>query len=142
MARIFENKEKRANTAVLEGCNYDAIKHLCKKGIFGENTYAEQFESDDEYGYIIVHGDISEAMMFKHLDMKTKYTGTVVCDERDEYDSAIGESLAVKKAMDNHHAAFIRTIKRWQVAMLKKIYDANPDTFEEALTKFKKEEVK
>ena len=141
MARIFENKEKRANTAVLEGCNYDAIKHLTKRGIFGTEAKVHEYEIDG-VKVIDINADLTEAMSFSCLDMKGRYTGTVVCDERDEYESAIGESLAVKKAMDNHHAAFIRAIKRWQVAMLKKIYDANPDTFEEALTKFKKAEVK
>ena len=139
MARIFENKEKRANTAVLEDCAYDAIKHLTKRDIFGSDAKIIEIDFDGVKG-LEVNVDLAEALMLKCLDMKSRYTGTVICDERDEYDASVGESLAVKKAMDNHHNAFVKAIKRWQVAMLKKIYMANPDTFEDALAKFKKAE--
>ena len=71
--------------------------------------------------------------------MASKYVGTVTCREGDDFDAKVGESLAVKKAMDNHKAGFKKAIIRWQAAVLKDIIRVSPKTFDEALAKAKEE---
>lgn len=86
--------------------------------------------------------EIAVALNLKESYMHQTYSGTVVCHPEDEYDETVGEDLAVKKVMKNHHASFIKKLRAWQVSILTKVYEVCPETFEsatnEVITKYNK----
>lgn len=82
-----------------------------------------------------VYGLMFHALNLKALTMSDKYSGTVICRDGDTFSENEGQSLAVKKAMNNHNRAFNKALARWQASMIRKIYEVSPSTFDEAYTK-------
>lgn len=121
MLPITRDIEKKTTTAELSGTKFDAIAHIIK--VLG----IRYSKIDDAMNY-------SDMKLYEAV-MSEVYTGTVTCDEKDDYDEAVGESEAVKKAMSNHNKAFKRALTRWQIAMIKRIINVSPDTFDTALHK-------
>ena len=128
MLRIFKNDTKKTTTALIENSSYDALLRVLKR--LGVKDY--QYDADTNQ-LIINPCEVADAFKLGVLEMNDKISGTVTYDERDTYDEKVGESLAVKKAMDNHKRAFLKALKRWQVVMIKNIMEVSPETFREAL---------
>lgn len=116
MLDVYHNEAKRVTTAVIKDTEYDAFNLIAKRFLTGEEEY---------YGEEIPCADSAI--------MCNRYSAIVTCDERDKYDTAIGEDMAVKKAMDNHNRGLKKAILRWQAAMIKKVREVSPETFEAAL---------
>lgn len=133
MLKINRSERKKSTTAIIEGSRADALRAVLKR--LGVN----EVEYDSESGIITVCPvQTAECMNVDKLFMNDTYLGTTFCHKDDVYDEKVGEDVAVKKAMDNHKAAFKRAIVRWQVAMIKDIMKASSNTFEEALEKARK----
>ena len=95
---------------------FDAIKRI-EKRFFTANNDAEEY-------------------MLPNMDkalMQDKFASSVRLADGDTYSEAEGESLAVKKNMEKHNRAFNKAITDWQVAMLREIHRANPETFRDAI---------
>jgi len=130
MLRIFKNDTKKTTTALIENSSYDAFLRVLKR------LGVKDYNYDADTNQLVVNPCVvANALKLELLEMNDKISGTVKYDERDIYDEKVGESLAVKKAMENHNKSFNKALKRWQVAMLKLIMDVSPETFEEALHK-------
>ena len=76
---------------------------------------------------------LKRALNLEACIMNLTYSGSVLCRPEDTYNEKIGESLAVKKAMRNHHESFTKKLKAWQIIMLTKVYEVSPETFESAV---------
>ena len=129
MLSIFKNNNKKTTTAIIFDSETDAMKHISKKLGLGDITNPFRFSGLDSD---------KELMRVLKLDkalMNNKYSGTVTCDDRDNYDEAVGEDEAVKKAIANHNRGFVKAITRWQSALIKQVIDVSPETFDEALEK-------
>lgn len=133
MLKINRSERKKSTTAIIEGSQYDAIFKVMKR--LGVN----HVDIDENGELNLCPVQVAERMNIPKLFMNPIYTGTTFCDERDTYDEAVGEDVAVKKAMDNHKAGFTRAIKRWQTAMIRMVIDVNPETFKEACDRAIKE---
>lgn len=130
MLKIFRNSKKQTTVAVIEDCQTDAIAHIGR-------IMAARHQVN------LNRGDCKrcEQIRFaskcipgvREAEMPNVIKATVTCDARDEYNEAVGESEAVKKAMSNHKKSYLKALKRWQVAMLKDIIAVSPETFEDAL---------
>lgn len=75
---------------------------------------------------------------FMHLDkliIDDKFVGVAKLHEADTYDLDTGKKISVEKAKKKYDKAVDNAIKDWQIAMIKEIHRANPDTFAEAMTK-------
>lgn len=73
---------------------------------------------------------------FLHLDklfIDDKFVGVAKLNEADTYDLDTGKKIAVSKAKQKYDNAATRAIKDWQVAMLREIHRANPETFRDAI---------
>lgn len=124
MLDIYKNSKKKATTAVIKGSETDAIMSISKKlGLCP---------------CMIAYEPGNEILCLDKAVMKNSYSGTVKCDERDTFDEAVGVDQAVKKAMDNHKRGFTKAIIRWQAAMIKKVMEVSPETFNDALKKVHK----
>lgn len=121
MLQIFRNEKKKTTTAVIDYSAFDAIRHIEKRLNLKDGAC----------------DCVANVLEFDKAIMSDKYTGTVTCDDRDEYSEAAGENAAVLKTMRNHHKGYEKALVNWQVAMLKKIKTVSPETFEKALEKIK-----
>lgn len=134
MLKIFRNTKKQTTVAVIENCGTDAVAHIGKVMAArhqialnkGNCKRCEQVR----FAYSMVPNT-------NRATMVDTIKATVTCDARDTYSEAVGESEAVKKAMNNHKKAFLKALKRWQVAMLKDIMAVSPETFDDALQEVK-----
>lgn len=131
MLRTFNNMAKGTTTALVENCEFDAMAHIDK-------IYSAQLSGDVSGMCPMCRPEI-EVPRLEEAFMASKYVGTVTCREGDSFDAKVGESMAVKKAMDNHKAGFRKAIVRWQAAVIKDIIRVSHDTFDEALAKAKEE---
>ena len=130
MLKIFRNSKKQTTVAVIEKCGTDAVAHIGKvmaaRHQFSLNKGNCKRCEQVRFAYkMIPNAD--------KANMVDTIKATVTCDARDTYSEAVGESEAVKKAMANHKRAYVKALKRWQVAMLKDIMAVSPETFREAV---------
>ena len=73
---------------------------------------------------------------FMHLEklfVDDKFVGVAKLNEADTYDLDTGKKIAVGKAKRQYDKALTNAIRDWQVAMLKEIHRANPETFKDAI---------
>lgn len=126
-----KDKEQRQITvAVMTNTEGFARAKILKK--FGiANTFLCGFSGIFGFGEPT---DIEKALCIDKLKMKDKYSAVVKCQNGDIPDEQIGEQEARKKVLNNLKKAEQKAYKKWQVAMLKKIKEANPDTFANAVT--------
>lgn len=129
MLDIFRNNEKKATTAVIKDSELDAALHIAKRLGVDDNY-------DNECGCPACK--VLDVPFVGAAIMGDKYTGTVVCNEKDTYDEKVGEDEAVKKAMANHKRGFTKAIIRWQSTVIKAVMEVSPETFDEALKKVQK----
>lgn len=108
MIKVYNIPGRRMTKAIITSDGNDAIRTAVKRS----------------------GGDFSKLY---ELTINTMYSGTVVCDERDEYDEATGNDLATKKAMHNYRKGVAKAFKRWQVKVMLALYNANPGTFDSAV---------
>lgn len=82
-------------------------------------------------------GEMARTMQnFMHLEklfIDDKFVGVAKLHEADTYDLDTGKKIAVGKAKKKYDNAVTRAIKDWQVAMLREIHRANPETFRDAI---------
>lgn len=135
MLKTFKNEEKRSTIAVIEDCQTDAIAHIGRimaaRHLVNLNRGNCKRCEQIKFASKCIPG-------VREAEMPNVIKATVTCDARDEYNEAVGESEAVKKAMSNHKRVFLKALTRWQVAMLKDIIAVSPETFEDALKKVHK----
>lgn len=132
MLDIYRNDSKKTTTAVINDSAFDAVRHIARK--LGIKTC--DFDDCDICEGMQICKDIGICMEVPCADkalMSNRYSGTVTCDSRDNYDEEVGENEAVKKAMANHNRGFVKALVRWQAAMIKNIMAVSPETFDEAL---------
>lgn len=134
MLRVFFNEAKGTSTALVEDCEFDAMRHIDK-------IYNAQVGGATN-GCCPACRPTVEVPRLEEAYMSNKYTGTVTVREGDTFDKKTGESLAVKKAMANHKGAFRKAIIKWQTAVIKDIMRVSPDTFDESVAKAKAEVAK
>lgn len=130
MLKTFKNVEKKATIAVIEDCSMDAVARIGKV-IAARNKV--KLDKDICKRYEQIKFACRLVPNSKSALMSESIKAIVTCDERDTYDEAVGEREAVKKAIANHKRAFLKALKRWQVAMLKDVIAVSPETFKEAL---------
>lgn len=131
--RIFFGKKdnKNTTTVVLTDTKDFAIQRVART--LGITGYIRNMMTVNEiFG---VHDEFSALLSLDKLEMNKCYKATTVCDERDIYNKNEGVRIARDKAVTNLTTAANKAIKRWQVAMLKKIRDVDPEIFKEALEK-------
>lgn len=135
MLKTFKNKEKKETIAIIENCQADAIAHIGR-------IMAARHQVNLNRGNCKRCEQVKFACKLvpgvRDAEMTNVIKATVTCDARDEYNEAVGESEAVKKAMGNHKKAFLKALTRWQVAILKDVIAVSPETFEDALKKVHK----
>ena len=73
------------------------------------------------------------ALAWDALEMPNEICGKVKLNSSDTFSREVGEQEAVNKAVNNWEKSINKAITRWQAAMLVKIIQANPDTFDKAL---------
>lgn len=130
MLNIYRNTEKKSTVAVIRDCETDALARIGKVMAARHGLgYNPNKCKRCQQVHLALHGVPNG----KLAEMPKTIKATVTCDTRDTYSEAVGESEAVKKAMDNHKRAFLKALKRWQVAMIKDVMAVSPDTFKEAL---------
>lgn len=118
--RMLHSTSKKTE-AIIQDTDKDAIKHISR--VLGVNL----LKYDTNWDTMLLHTD--------KLIMNSEYHGNTVCDDRDDFNVNTGKGVATKKAKANHNKAFKKALIRWQVAMIKTIIKASPDTFEVALHK-------
>lgn len=124
-----DKEERQITVAVMTNTEGFARAKILKK--FGiANRFLGGFSGIFGFGEPT---DIERALCIDKLKMRDKYTAVVKCQNGDTPDEQVGEAEARKKALGNIKKAEQKAYKKWQVAMLKKIKEANPDTFANAV---------
>lgn len=131
MLKTYVNENEQTTVAVAEDVEMDAVMHILK--VMPEICYGA--EEEVECGIPGVTRINLRAFNLSGALINGPIKGIVKCHEGDTYDVAVGKNEAVKKAMNNHNKAFKRALKNWQIAILKRIREVSPDTFEEAVYK-------
>lgn len=124
-----DKENRQVTVAVMTNTEgYARVKVLKKFGI--ANKFIGGFTGLFSFGE---PSDIEKALCLDKLKMNDKYTAVVKCQNGDKPDEQQGEKEVRIKVLANLHRAEHKAYKKWQVAMIKKIIEVNPDTFESAL---------
>lgn len=108
--KVLVNDEKKVTTAVVEGCELNAIERIEK---------------------VLKGRDLTRN--FKKALLPEKINAKTTCLECDTFDEKEGRRLAINKVMEKHNRAFKNALMRWQVAMLRDIQAVSPETFKDAV---------
>lgn len=130
MLKTYVNENEQTTVAVAEDVEMDAVMHILK--VMPEISYGAEEEVGCAFGATRIN---MRAFTLSSALINGPIKGIVKCHEGDTYDAEVGRNEAVKKAMNNHNKAFKRALKNWQIAILKRIREVSPDTFEEAVYK-------
>lgn len=136
MLKLHVNEGKRTVVAIVERNGLDAVEYVARRLGIKELEYTGDGSGEIKPMYLL-------PMLHMHkLVRDTTNKGVAKCNTEDKFDVGTGEGLAIHKAYENNDKSFKRAIKRWQLSMLKTIYQIRPDTFHDALDSFNKWETK
>lgn len=130
MLKTYVNEKEQTTVAVAEDAEMDAVMHILK--VMPEIRYGAEEEVGCAFGATRIN---MRAFTLSSALINGPIKGIVKCHDGDTYDAEVGRNEAVKKAMNNHNKAFKRALKNWQIAILKRIREVSPDTFDDAARK-------
>ena len=125
MLKVYSNPKNKTTTVLLSGGDMDAINTVVPRlGISNIIT-------DSVPSYIV--SEVIDVFSLRKLLMPNVSKATVQLREGDTYNSEVGKEEALAKAQRNYNNSLVKRFKHWQVAMLKKVYSVNPETFKAAM---------
>ena len=127
--KTFVNDKEKVTTAVFTDTDNIARNKVLKR--LGVDVL--RFNLEDSWGYN--DGILTKALCLDKLKMKNSYRATVKCNKDDIYDTDTGKEYAGEKVRRNVAKAVQNAMLRWQIALLHKIKEISPETFNEAVHK-------